>query len=104
MRAATLTDRISVKRTGKIEGSHKTGSTVIKSGVPCLILASSPQAAAQRGMDLSQAYDLFCDTTTALKTGDIVTDQTGRVFAIGGVRRQPGVFTSHLQCEANLKV
>lgn len=104
MRANTLTDRISVKRTGVIEGSHKTGSTVIKTAVPCLILASSPQSAAQRGMELSQAYDLFCDRAQGLKTGDIVTDQLGRVFAIGGVRQQPGIFTSHLQCEANLKV
>ena len=104
MRAATLTDRISVKRTGKIEGSHKTGASEIKTAVPCLILASSPQSAAQRGMDLSQAYDLFADISAGLKTGDIVTDQNGRIFTIGGVRQQPGIYTKHIQCEANLRV
>lgn len=104
MRAATLTDRISVKRTGTIANSHKTGATTIATAVPCLILASSPQAAAQRGMELSQAYELFCDTSAGLKTGDIVTDQNGRVFALGGVRQQPGKFTNHLQIEANLRV
>ena len=104
MRSNTLTDRISVKRTGKVEGSHKTGTSVIKTAVPCLILASSPQAAAQRGMELSQAFDLFADVSAGLKTGDIVTDQNGRIFALGGVRQQPGIFTKHLQIEANLRV
>jgi hypothetical protein len=104
MRTATLTDRVSIKRTGSIEGSHKTGSTVVKTGVPCLILASSPTAAAQRGLEISQAYDLFCDTSAGVKVGDIVTDQSSRVFKISGVRQQPGIFTSHLQCFANLQV
>ena len=104
MRANTLTDRISVKRTGKIANSHKTGASEIKTAVPCLILASSPQSAAQRGMELSQAFDLFADVSAGLKTGDIVTDQNGRIFAIGGVRPQPGIFTKHIQCEANLRV
>ncbi len=104
MRSNTLTDRISVKRTGKIANSHKTGASVIKTAVPCLILASSPQSAAQRGMELSQAYDLFADVSAGLKTGDIITDQAGRVFTIGGVRVQPGIFTKHIQCEANLRV
>lgn len=104
MRANTLTDRVEVKRSGAITGSHKTGMTVVKTGVPCLILASAPQAAAQRGLELTQAYDLYCDTSADIRTGDKVTDQTGRVFLISGVQRQPGIFTSHLRCSANLEV
>jgi hypothetical protein len=104
MRSNTLTDRVTVARTGSIADSHKTGRTNVATGVPCLILASSATAAAQRGLELSQAYDLFCDTSAGIQASDKVTDQNGRVFDISGVRTQPGIRTSHLQCLANLKV
>lgn len=104
MRANTLTDRVQIKRTGAIANSHKTGATVVASGVPCLIVASAPNAAAQRGLDLSQAYDLYCQVAANIKAGDKVTDQNGRVFFISGVQRQPGIITNHLHCLANLEV
>lgn len=104
MRASTLTDSVTVKRTGAIPGSHKTGAVVVATGVKCLITASAPQAAAQRGLDLSQAYDLYTQVTADIKVGDKVTDQTGRVFFISGTQRQPGIYTNHVHCLANLEV
>lgn len=104
MRANTLTDRAAIERTGAIVGSHKTGRTEIKTGLACLILASSASAAAQRGLELSQAYEMFCDVGFTIKTGDKVTDQNGRVFDVSGVRVQPGIFTKHQQVLINLKV
>ena len=104
MRANTLTDRATINRTAAIAGSHKTGRVQVKTGLACLILASSASAAAQRGLELSQAYEMFCDVSFTIKTGDKVTDQNSRVFDVSGVRVQPGIFTKHQQVLINLKV
>lgn len=104
MRTSTLTDRVSVKRNGAIVGSHKTGATVVATGIPCLITASAPQAAAQRGLDLSQAYDLYTQRDANIEVGDKLTDQNGRVFFISGVQLQPGIYSNHMHCLANLEV
>lgn len=104
MRTSTLTDRIAVSRNGAIPGSHKTGSTTVATGIACLITAAAQSAAAQRGLDLSQAYDLYTQRSANIKVGDKVTDQTGRVFFISGIQLQPGIYTDHMHCLANLEV
>lgn len=104
MRLTTLRNRVTINRLGAVEGSnHKTGRTELATSVPCLILPSEARAAAARGLQLNQAYDIYFNSTQDVKVGDEVVEGE-RKFKISGVRPQPGIHTAHIQALADLQV
>ena len=102
MRTNTLTNRVTINRLGAIEGSHKTGRSELATNVRCLILPSDYRAAAARGLQLNQAYDIYFTASQDVKVGDEIVDGD-RTFKVSGIRPQPGIYTAHKQVLAELQ-
>lgn len=104
MRLATLKHRVTISRLGSITGSHKTGRTEVATNVPCLIMPSSAQAAAARGMELSKAFDIYFNSTANVEVGDKIT-RGDEIYKVDGVRPFIGHSSNvdHYEVTANLQ-
>lgn len=104
MRTNTLTNRVTINRLAKIEGSaHKTGRNEIATNVRCLILPSDYRAAAARGLELSQAYDGYFLENQDLQVGDELVEGENK-YKVQGIQPNPGIYTAHKRLELQLQV
>lgn len=105
MRTATLKHRVTISRLGAIEGSHKTGRTVIAQNVPCLIMPSDPRAAAARGLELNQAFDIYFNSTASVEVGDDIS-RGDEHYKVQGIRPFIGHSSNvdHYEVTAQLQV